>query len=182
VAENFLPDPGREKVISPQPLRMQGQYVEVETGLCYNTFRYYDPDIGRFISEDPIGLLGGTNLYGFAPNTDGWIDPWGWNPCRKSIRVAERTKKGVRRGRFLTEKQAQNRLRQGKDVFVYSSKKGAKRLAKKVSPTKKPMAHSAHQDKTGSTEGRLPHVHPNAHEGYGKYDKGGDGHVFYPKD
>jgi RHS repeat-associated protein len=57
---------------------MQGQYMEVETGLCYNTFRYYDPDIGRFISEDPIGLLGGTNLYGFAPNTDGWIDPWGW--------------------------------------------------------------------------------------------------------
>jgi uncharacterized protein RhaS with RHS repeats len=52
--------------------------MEVETGLCYNTFRYYDPDIGRFISEDPIGLLGGTNLYGFAPNTDGWVDPWGW--------------------------------------------------------------------------------------------------------
>jgi RHS repeat-associated protein len=78
VAEDFLPDPGREKVISPQPLRMQGQYMEVETGLCYNTFRYYDPDIGRFISEDPIGLMGGTNLYSFAPNTDAWVDPWGW--------------------------------------------------------------------------------------------------------
>jgi uncharacterized protein RhaS with RHS repeats len=52
----------------------------VETGLHYNTFRYYDPDIGRFISEDPIGLWGGENLYAFAPNTDGWIDPWGW--CR----------------------------------------------------------------------------------------------------
>jgi uncharacterized protein RhaS with RHS repeats len=52
--------------------------MEVETGLCYNTFRYYDPDIGRFISEDPIGLLGGTNLYEFAPNTDAWVDPWGW--------------------------------------------------------------------------------------------------------
>jgi uncharacterized protein RhaS with RHS repeats len=61
--------------------------MEVETGLCYNTFRYYDPDIGRFISEDPIGLLGGTNLYSFAPNTDAWVDPWGWkrkNPCEKS--------------------------------------------------------------------------------------------------
>jgi uncharacterized protein RhaS with RHS repeats len=46
--------------------------------LCYNTFRYYDPDIGRFISEDPIGLLGGPNLYAFAPNTDTWVDPWGW--------------------------------------------------------------------------------------------------------
>jgi RHS repeat-associated protein len=58
---------------------MQGQYMEVETGLCYNTFRYYDPDIGRFISEDPIGLEGGANLYAFAPNTDAWVDPWGWS-------------------------------------------------------------------------------------------------------
>jgi RHS repeat-associated protein len=77
-ANNFLPELGCEAVVSPQPLRMQGQYTEVETGLCYNTFRYYDPDIGRFISEDPIGLWGGVNLYAFAPNTDGWVDPWGW--------------------------------------------------------------------------------------------------------
>jgi uncharacterized protein RhaS with RHS repeats len=51
----------------------------VETGLYYNTFRYYDPDIGRFISEDPIGLWGGSNLYAFAPNADRWVDPWGWS-------------------------------------------------------------------------------------------------------
>jgi RHS repeat-associated protein len=69
--EKFQPERGREAIISP--LRMQGQYAEVETGLHYNTFRYYDPDIGRFISEDPIGLLGGENLYVFAPNTDGWV-------------------------------------------------------------------------------------------------------------
>ncbi|MDR3213079.1 MAG: hypothetical protein LBT71_04080, partial [Azoarcus sp.] len=52
---------------------------DAATGLYYNTFRYYDPDIGRFISEDPIGLDGGLNLYQFAPNTDGWVDPWGWS-------------------------------------------------------------------------------------------------------
>ncbi|MDR2011974.1 MAG: hypothetical protein LBQ20_02765, partial [Rhodanobacter sp.] len=34
----------------------------------YNTFRYYDPDIGRFATQDPIGLLGGLNLYQYAPN------------------------------------------------------------------------------------------------------------------
>jgi RHS repeat-associated protein len=49
---------------------MQGQYMEVGTGLCYNTFRYYDPDTSRFISEDLIGLWGGENLYVFAPNMD----------------------------------------------------------------------------------------------------------------
>jgi len=57
---------------------MQGQYADAETGLYYNTFRYYDPDVGRFVSEDPIGLLGGLNLYQYAANADSWIDPWGW--------------------------------------------------------------------------------------------------------
>jgi len=61
-----------------QNLRMQGQYHDRETGLHYNTFRYYDCDTGRFISEDPIGLLGGMNLYQYAPNPLMWIDPWGW--------------------------------------------------------------------------------------------------------
>lgn len=43
----------------------------------YNLFRYYDPNCGRFINQDPIGLLGGDNLYWFAPNANGWIDPFG---------------------------------------------------------------------------------------------------------
>ncbi|KPX25322.1 hypothetical protein ALO72_200156 [Pseudomonas syringae pv. delphinii] len=68
-----------------QNLRFQGQYFDVETGLHYNTFRYYDPEIGRFITQDPIGLSGGDNLYLYAPNPYGWVDPlgwmpWGWNP------------------------------------------------------------------------------------------------------
>jgi RHS repeat-associated protein len=61
-----------------QNLRMQGQYEDRETGLCYNTFRYYDAEIGRFTTEDPIGLMGGLNLYQYAPNPLIWIDPWGW--------------------------------------------------------------------------------------------------------
>jgi uncharacterized protein RhaS with RHS repeats len=47
----------------------------------YNTFRYYDPDIGRFASQDPIGLNGGLNLYQYVPNPSEWIDPWGWAGC-----------------------------------------------------------------------------------------------------
>jgi RHS repeat-associated protein len=60
-----------------QNLRYQGQYLDRETGLHYNIFRYYDPDIGRFTQPDPIGLLGGLNLYQYAPNGLTWIDPWG---------------------------------------------------------------------------------------------------------
>ena len=60
-----------------QPLRMPGQYADEVSGLHYNTFRMYDPEAGRFISPDPIGLNGGLNLYQYAPNPIGWIDPLG---------------------------------------------------------------------------------------------------------
>ena len=60
-----------------QPFRFQGQYFDEESGLHYNRFRYYDPSSGRFVSQDPIGLLGGFNLYEYAPNPIGWVDPFG---------------------------------------------------------------------------------------------------------
>ena len=46
-----------------QPFRLQNQYIDRETGLYYNFFRYYKPDAGRFVNQDPIGLSGGDNLY-----------------------------------------------------------------------------------------------------------------------
>ena len=64
-----------------QKLRFQGQYHDVETGLNYNQFRYYEPIIGRFVSQDPIGLFGGTNQYQYAPNPISWIDPYGLTTC-----------------------------------------------------------------------------------------------------
>ena len=60
-----------------QAIRFQGQYFDHETGLHYNRFRYYDPDVGRFIHQDPIGLAGGANLYQYAPNPMSWTDPSG---------------------------------------------------------------------------------------------------------
>ncbi|PIT16810.1 hypothetical protein BGI32_03745 [Snodgrassella alvi] len=76
-----------------QNLRYQGQYLDRETGLHYNTFRYYDPDIGRFTQPDPIGLLGGFNLYQYAPNGLTWVDPWGWSCTPNKINL---TKAGVK--------------------------------------------------------------------------------------
>ncbi|WP_304677981.1 RHS repeat domain-containing protein [Neisseria polysaccharea] len=60
-----------------QPFRLQNQYCDRETGLHYNFFRYYEPNIGRFVNQDPIGLEGGFNVYQFAPNVKGWVDPLG---------------------------------------------------------------------------------------------------------
>ena len=60
-----------------QPFRLRNQYCDQETGLHYNFFRYYEPDTERFVSQDPIGLWGGDNLYQFAPNTQNWTDVLG---------------------------------------------------------------------------------------------------------
>jgi RHS repeat-associated protein len=51
------------------PFRYQGQYSDLETGLYYNRFRYYDPEIGQYTQQDPIGLAGGNpTLYGYVNN------------------------------------------------------------------------------------------------------------------
>ena len=46
-----------------QPFRLQNQCTDRETGLHYNFFRYYEPNVGRFVNQDPIGLWGGFNVY-----------------------------------------------------------------------------------------------------------------------
>ncbi len=63
------------------PLRFQGQYHDIETGLHYNRHRYYDPCTTRFIGKDPIGFAGSINLYHYTPNPVTWIDPLGLKKC-----------------------------------------------------------------------------------------------------
>jgi len=70
-------DANMQDEVAFQPLRFQGQYYDTETGLHYNRFRYYDPDVGRFTTQDPIQLAGGLNLYQYAPNPMLWVDPLG---------------------------------------------------------------------------------------------------------
>jgi len=64
-----------------QPLRFQGQYFDAETGLHYNRHRYYNPDVGRYLTPDPKRLAGGLNGYQYTRNPTGWVDPLGLNEC-----------------------------------------------------------------------------------------------------
>jgi len=59
------------------PLRFQGQYFDQESGLHYNRHRYYNPDNGRYLTPDPVKLVGGLNGYQYVPNPTGWVDPLG---------------------------------------------------------------------------------------------------------
>ena len=57
------------------PFRYQGQYEDEETGLYYNRFRYYSPQMGMYISSDPIGLAGNNpTLYGYVQDVNTWLD------------------------------------------------------------------------------------------------------------
>src|SRR4030095_930840 len=59
-------------------LRFPGQYFDAETGLHYNYFRDYDPNVGRYVESDPIGLKGGLNTYAYGgANPYGAIDRFG---------------------------------------------------------------------------------------------------------
>jgi len=62
------------------PFRFPGQYADAETGLVYNRYRYYDPQSGIYLSQDPIGLLGGHRLYGYVRNPTLDTDPFGLAP------------------------------------------------------------------------------------------------------
>lgn len=63
--------------MSDCPFKYQGQYHDAETDLYYNRFRYYDPDSGNYLSQDPIGLNGGMFLYAYVYDTNSWVDVFG---------------------------------------------------------------------------------------------------------
>ncbi|WP_156719318.1 RHS repeat-associated core domain-containing protein [Veillonella dispar] len=47
---------------------MQNQYCDRETGLHYTFIRYYEPEAGSFVNQDPIGLWGRSNFYNYSQN------------------------------------------------------------------------------------------------------------------
>ncbi|WP_167758617.1 RHS repeat-associated core domain-containing protein [Zemynaea arenosa] len=67
--------PGQESNWSH--LRFPGQQADEESGLHYNRFRYYDPVSGRYISQDPLRLAVGINLYRYVENPTAAVDPLG---------------------------------------------------------------------------------------------------------
>jgi RHS repeat-associated protein len=88
-------DPKAKRAVE-SPFRLLGQYHDVETGLCYTRFRYFDAALGRWCSPDPIGLAGGANLLAFNGSPAGTIDPCGLAAlCAKDLKKADDLRKEI---------------------------------------------------------------------------------------
>ncbi|MFO0590462.1 MAG: DUF6531 domain-containing protein [Polyangiaceae bacterium] len=59
------------------PFRLLGQYEDLETGLRYTRFRYFDAEFGRWVSPDPLGYFGGANSLAFEAAPTWLVDPLG---------------------------------------------------------------------------------------------------------
>ena len=63
----------------------QGQYYDHETELAYNRFRYYAPELGRYISEDPIRFASRTlALHNYVEDSNSWLDVLGLTYKKKN--------------------------------------------------------------------------------------------------
>lgn len=113
-ADTGYPDPRGELDPEAAPgLLYAGQWQDVESGLCYNRFRYYEPETGMYLVSDPLGLQGGEQTYRYVPNPLRWIDPLGLNKGASLSKMMNSSSDlmGLRR-------QPQNfwRLYRGKDI------------------------------------------------------------------
>ncbi len=81
-ADTGYPDPRGEWDPEADPgLLYAGQWQDAESGLCYNRFRYYEPETGMYLVSDPLGLQGGEQTYRYVPNPLGYVDPLGLAIC-----------------------------------------------------------------------------------------------------
>ena len=164
-----------------QPHRFQGQIYDIETGLHYNRFRYYDPDAGRFISHDPIGLVGGYNPFFYALNPIEWVDPLGLKTILASIfadinkwslaPISDR-QKGMIKDKLSTTKQRSKELTKlMRDDFKQKEKDLIKEWEKETGQTwptcsngKRATPHHAIPLKNGGTNewwNMIPVKHPH---------------------
>jgi RHS repeat-associated protein len=68
------------------PLRFPGQYFDPETGLHHNYHRMYDPESGRYLTPDPLGLAPAPNPSTYVHNPHTGTDPLGLAPrCEDTI-------------------------------------------------------------------------------------------------
>jgi RHS repeat-associated protein len=175
---NTLEEVREPYYIEEQNLRFQGQYLDRETGLHFNTFRFYDPDVGRFTTPDPIGVAGGLNTYAYSPNPFMWSDPLGLAACSKKVDalrngpqktvVKVKTKKEAnellaeafpkaQKVRGIGSQDAMG-IRKKNKMDQFKKRDGKVRYRKDYPINKETGRVYGHDDPKGTGHGELPHV------------------------
>ncbi len=87
------------------PFLFQGQYYDRETGLAYNRFRYYLPQMGMYISQDPIGLESrSTHLYTYVENPNFYCDAFGLSSTKLGKNINATVGDGMQNHHLIPEK------------------------------------------------------------------------------
>ncbi|MFK7783701.1 MAG: RHS repeat domain-containing protein, partial [Crocinitomicaceae bacterium] len=176
------------------PFLYQGQYLDTETELAYNRYRYYSPESGTYVSQDPIGLLGRMpNMYSYVEDLNILTDPYGLSSaCSKADNASdlELLKPGTKQW----DKAVQD-IKASKghgNNYRVANQKDAKRLLDEAKPNtmhskphargkkKTPYRHEYHRS---DAEGYMPETNLNhdlEHIKWTDYRYGkADGHIFY---
>ncbi|MDC9603726.1 RHS repeat domain-containing protein [Xenorhabdus griffiniae] len=85
---------GENAALNPG-LKFAGQWLDEESGLVYNRFRYFSPVASMYLTPDPLGLNGGLNPYSYVKNPTSWVDPFGLSSFN-AFELAQRKAKEVR--------------------------------------------------------------------------------------
>jgi len=159
------------------PYRFAGQYADEELSgdIYYNRFRYYDPQLGQYITQDPIGLEGGNpTLYGYVGDPNTWIDPFGLaakcepehrraNNRQDAQRMAQRhsqVPRNTRGGRTIGRKEVNEQSRgpnwgrqvaNGQKIFGRENTNPGTQNSWELHPDGHPHMPGGHHD--------VPHIH-----------------------
>nr|WP_322780113.1 RHS repeat-associated core domain-containing protein [Frankia sp. Cas4] len=185
------------------PLRFPGQYHDPETGAHYNYHRYYDPEIARYESIDPLGLTPAPNPHTYVPNPTWEFDPLGLAPYDISFRSRQEAlnaaydRAGIPRGAApdLQWEVGGEPLRRGTPDYRYSedvgaqgrymqfeTESGSRVLAEHTKdPTRGPHFHAG-QPKGGDPNRTSVDFGWGGNRDFERYQQiGGKHHLLYPK-
>ena len=114
------------------PFLYQGQYYDFETNLAYNRFRYYSPETGAYISQDPIRLSGNNpNLYAYVEDSNWWVDRFGLDEVKVYHYTDKKGYNGISGTGIIKASDPSKREKgaiEGKEKAVYVTKIPPKRL------------------------------------------------------
>ena len=105
-----------------QDIRFQGQQFDAETGLHYNRFRYYDPMLGQYVTQDPMGLEGGLNYFSYVNSPTTHIDPYGLTDI-STPEVANQDGRGGVVNKILGVKKGGDKIASGSKKMENANKK-----------------------------------------------------------